>query len=128
MLNKFLDDKKSELYFVFRIIVGLMFALHGAVKLGLMGDPAAEGLYLVAGIIELVGGLAIVLGTYVGYAAVIAGLEMIYALVTVHFFSERGFNPLENGGEVALLYLAAFLVLAIHGAGKWSVGNSGKKK
>ena len=126
MLNKFLDDKKSELYFVFRIIVGLMFALHGAVKLGLMGGSSAEGLMLVAGIIELVGGLAIVLGTYVGYAAVIAGLEMIYVLGTVHF--PNGFNPLENGGELALLYLAAFLVLATHGAGKWTVGNPGKKK
>jgi putative oxidoreductase len=91
-----------------------------------MGGSSAEGLMLVAGIIELVGGLAIVLGTYVGYAAVIAGLEMIYALVTVHF--SKGFNPLENGGEAALLYLAAFLVLATHGAGKWTVGSPGKKK
>ena len=126
MLNKFLDNNKSEFYFAFRLIVGLMFALHGAIKLGLTGGPVETGLMLLAGIIELVAGLAIVFGAYIGIAAVVAGLEMLYIVVFV--FLPDGINPLETGAEVALLYLAAFLVLATVGAGKWTVGNPGMKK
>jgi putative oxidoreductase len=126
MLNKFLQDNKGEFYFAFRLIVGVMFAMHGAEKLGLIGGgTVATGLMLVAGIIELVGGLAIVLGAYVEIVSVVAGLEMLYAFFTVH--TKTGYNPLTNGGEVVLLYLAAFLVLATHGPGKWNAGNPGSK-
>ncbi len=54
MLNKFLQDNKGEFYFAFRLIVGVMFAMHGAEKLGLIGGgTVATGLMLVAGIIAL---------------------------------------------------------------------------
>jgi len=128
MLHKFLNDNKSNFYFVFRLIVGLMFALNGATKLGLMGGSAQTGLLLLAGIIELVVGIAITLGAYVEIAAVLGGLELIYAFVSVHL--PNGLNPLVNGGnngETALLYVAAFLVLAAYGGGKWTIGNPGKK-
>ncbi len=47
---------------------------------------------------------------------------MLVALFTQHF--PRGANPLFNGGEPAVLFLAAFLVLATHGAGKCAISKS----
>ena len=123
MLNKLVDQYKSEMYFVFRVLVGYMFALHGAAKLGLLGGSTMTGLMLFVGIIELVVGIAVLLGAYVDCAAVIGAAVMLVAFVWKHF----SLNPLDSGGEAALLYFAAFLVLAVYGPGKWTVGNSKKK-
>lgn len=111
MLNKFLHENRGTFYLVFRVLVGLLFFLHGLNKF-MGGMP--EGLMLVAAIIEFVGGLMIVFGFYVEIAAILGGLVMIFAYFMVH--AGKGLNPLENGGELALLYLAAFLVLATVGA------------
>lgn len=125
MINKYVDQYKSEMYFVFRVLVGYMFALHGAEKLGLIGGGSmAEGVFLLAGIIELVVGIAVLLGAYVQEASVLGAATMLVAFVWKHF----GINPLATGGELALMYFAAFLVLAIYGPGKWHVNVSGKKK
>ena len=54
------------------------------------------------------------------------GIVMIVALLFVHF--PQGINPLANGGEAALLNLAAFLVMKAYGAGKWSLEKALWKK
>ena len=123
-INKLVGQYKSEMYFVFRVLIGYMFALHGAQKLGLLGGSVASGEFLLAGIIELVVGIAVLLGAYVQVASILGAASMLVAFLWKGF----GINPLTSNGESALLYFAAFLVLSVYGAGKWNVGNPGKKK
>lgn len=126
LVDQYVSKYSSELYFAFRLIVGLMFVMNGAKKLGLTGGDMASGQFLLAGIIEFAAGLAIALGAYVPLAAVAGAAVMLVAFLTVHV--PKGLNPMTNGGERALLYLAAFLVLAVYGPGKWTVMNTKKKK
>lgn len=119
---KKLSIKHSEgLYFIFRVLVGLLFFLHGAQKFGWLGGDAvsAWSLFGAAGIIELVAGAMIVLGILTRWVAIIAAVEMLVAYIMMH--APQGWNPLMNKGELALLYFAAFLVMAHHGALKWNL-------
>jgi len=114
-------------YFVFRVLIGLMFVMHGAQKFGFLGGEKKELMSMMgaAGVLELVIGLAVLLGVYVTYAAILGAIEMLVAYVMIH--APQGWNPLLNQGEPALLYVAAFLVLAHHGAGKWNCEHLLKK-
>ena len=75
--------------------------------------------FLLAGIIEVFGGIAISLGIRARYAAIVTACEMVYAYLTVHF--PRGTWPIENGGELAVLYFLFFLFTIANGSGPWSV-------
>jgi len=119
-------------YAVFRIVVGLMFATHGAQKLlgwfgGINGGSVPLfSLFGVAGVIEFVGGLFIALGLFTRIAAVVASLEMIVAYFRVHI--PNGLVPLLNAGEPAVLFFLAFLVIMTMGAKKWSLEKALLKK
>jgi putative oxidoreductase len=76
-------------------------------------------LYGLAGVIELVGGVLIMIGLLTSVAAFIASGEMAYAYFTAHV--PRGTWPIQNGGELAALYAFVFLYIAARGAGTWSV-------
>jgi putative oxidoreductase len=121
-MERVLGRYSPQLYALMRIVVGLLFACHGAQKLfGLFGGPqfplmSQMGL---AGIIELVGGLMVAVGFLTGTAAFIASGEMAYAYFTAHF--PRGPIPLKNGGELAAVYSFVFLYIASRGAGIWGV-------
>ncbi len=129
MLDKYIRKGSSYFYFVFRVVVGLIFFLHGAQKFGIIGDgninifAGAFGfpiwLAFIAGIIELVGGLLIALGFFTRLAAFFGLVQMLVALIIVHF--PNSWNPLLNGGEPALLFLSAFLVIIVYGAKKLSL-------
>lgn len=112
-------------YAFFRILVGLMFMQHGAQKLfgvfgGAHGMPVELwSLFGLAGIIEFCGGLCVVLGLWTRLVAVIAAIEMIVALTMVHF--RISWAPLLNGGEPAVLFLAAYALMAKWGNGQWSL-------
>ena len=112
-----------QLYAVMRIVVGLLFACHGAQKLfGVLGmnqHVALASKLGAAGVIEFVGGLLIAIGFLTGTAAFIASGEMAYAYFTVHM--PRGGLPIQNGGERAILYCFVFLYIAARGAGVWGV-------
>ena len=118
----------DHLYFIFRVLVGLFFLMHGGQKLfgwfgGLGGNPAELiSLMGLAGVIEFFGGLAILLGIFVRLAAFIAAAEMVVALFMAHF--PQGYVLIKNGGEPAALFFASFLVLFAYGAGKWSLGRA----
>ena len=129
MFNKLVKNHGDKMYFLFRVIVGLLFAIHGAQKLfGIFGgeQQVLFGMMGVAGMIEFVGGLAIALGVFTRLAAIISGIQMLVAYFMVHV--PQGWNPLVNKGEVALLYLAAFLALAAFGARKGSLEKALWKK
>ncbi len=130
MVLKKLQKFHAEGYAIFRIVVGLMFVQHGAQKLlGWFGAKATVPLLSlmgVAGTIELVGGLAIAVGFFSRLASIGGMAVMIGALATVHF--PQGLVPIVNKGELALLFLACFVVIAVHGNGKWSLEQALLKK
>lgn len=117
----FLERFTDALYAVFRIVFGLLFFSHGAQKLfgWFGGEKAAGGLPIVAGWIELVTGLLILIGLFAGVAAFIASGEMAVAYFMVHAHSH--WWPIVNHGEAAVLYCFAFLYIAARGSGIWSV-------
>jgi len=116
---KFLNAR--YFYAVLRIVSGLLFACHGAQKLfgAFGGHPMTSGLMMVAGPVEFVGGLMIALGLWAGIAAFIASGEMAVAYFTAHFPS--GPIPIENHGELAVLYCFLFLYIASVGSGAFSL-------
>src|ERR1043166_5208090 len=107
----FLGRYTDVIYALFRIIFGLLFASHGAQKiLGMFGgQKAGEPLMMVAGWIELVGGLLIAVGLFAGVAAFICSGLMAAAYFMAH--AGDGFWPLVNHGETAVLYCFAFLYI-----------------
>ena len=109
-------------YALMRIVSGGLFAMHGAQKLfGLFGgkvQPVAS-LAGVAGVIEVVCGLMIMIGFLAGFAAFIASGQMAVAYFKAH--APGGPNPLQNGGELAVLYSFVFLYIASKGSGRLSV-------
>ena len=112
-----------QLYALMRIVVGLLFACHGAQKLfGVLGVNQHVALLSklgAAGVIEFVGGLFVAIGFLTGTAAFIASGEMAYAYFTAHM--PRGGLPIQNGGELAVLYCFVFLYIAARGVGIWGV-------
>ena len=113
---------------ILRIGTGLLFMQHGLQKLfglfgGFGGTPGATAPLMsqmgLAGVLELGGGLLLVLGLFVRPVALILFIEMIVAYVMKHL--PNGAVPVENGGELALLYGLIFLFLAARGAGPVSV-------
>jgi putative oxidoreductase len=110
------------LYALLRIVAGLLFAQHGVQKLfGLLGGtqmPLASQMG-VAGIVETFGGLAIALGLFTSPVAFVASGQMAVAYFQSHL--PRGFWPIQNGGELAVLNCFLFLYIASRGSGKWSV-------
>ena len=108
---------------VLRIIVGFLFMEHGLQKiLGLLGGVGGSGgtahfisWSWAAGILELIGGLLILIGLFTVPVAFVLSGEMAVAYFWVHF--PHGFWPLLNHGELAVLYCFVFLYLAAAGPG-----------
>jgi putative oxidoreductase len=121
-MERILGRVAPYLYALMRVAVGLLFACHGAQKLfGLFGGPQMPLMskFGLAGVIEFFGGLMIALGFLTGTVAFIASGEMVYAYFTAHM--PRGNVPIQNGGELALLYCFVFLYIAARGVGVWGV-------
>jgi putative oxidoreductase len=124
-MEKFLGSFLPPIYAAMRIVVGLLFFCHGLQKVfGLFGgvDGAPAPLFSmmgIAGIIELICGPLVTLGLFTGYAAFIASGEMAAAYFMAHF--PLDFWPIENQGELAVLYCFIFLYIAARGSGIWSV-------
>ena len=112
---------------ILRVGAGVLFMEHGLQKLfGLLGGFGGPGQtaplatrFGVAGTLEFFGGLLIVLGLFTRPVAAILVAEMIVAFSIAHF--PRGGWPVQNQGELALLYALIFMVLAVRGGGPYSV-------
>jgi putative oxidoreductase len=113
----------------FRIVLGLGFASHGAQKMfGMFGGVDGHGmavppmsLFGLAAALELVGGLLVAIGLFTRPVAFILAGEMAVAYFMAHVTPSGSLHPLVNKGEPAVLYCFAFLFLAFHGAGPFSV-------
>jgi putative oxidoreductase len=117
-----------------RIIAGFLFMPHGAQKLfgwlGGMGGTGASAsfpdLIWVAGVLEFLGGLCILLGVWTRPVAFLLSGEMAVAYFMGH--ASRGFWPLLNRGELAVLYCFVFLFLATAGGGPFTVDRLWQKQ
>jgi putative oxidoreductase len=124
-LARQLDDWEPRILSIVRIMVGLLFMEHGLSKLFSFptafpgGSPAMLSLYWFAGIIEALGGLLLTLGLFTRPVAFIMSGEMAIAYFYSH--NPKGFFPLMNGGEGAILYCFIFLYFFVAGGGAWSV-------
>ena len=120
--------KKTEpyAYLIFRVLTGVMFALHGASKIGWLGKPAMAGFMAFVGIGELLVGLGIAVGLFSRLASIGGFIIMVGAQIQAHL--PNGINPLANGGEASMLFLISFLVIFSLGAGKWSLNHLFFKK
>jgi putative oxidoreductase len=123
---------------VLRLVVGPLFAAHGAQKLfGVLGGGGLEGTAgmfdniglrpgwlqaRAAGTAELVGGLLIALGLFTPFAAAALIAVMVAAIVTVH--APNGIWNTNQGYEFNLVLIAAVFALAGIGAGAWSLDNA----
>lgn len=108
---------------ILRIATGLLFMQHGGEKLwGFAGgriDHNFPQLHALAGPIELIGGLLLTLGLFTRTTAFILCGEM--AVAYFRTWAPRGFFPVNNGGEEAVLFCYLFLWFVTSGAGPWSL-------
>lgn len=110
---------------IVRIVAALIFLLHGTQKLfgfpapPANGLPAAFTLLWFGAILELVGGLLLLVGVFTRPVAFILSGEMAVAYWMFH--APRNLYPTLNGGDAAILYCFIFLYIAVAGGGLWSV-------
>jgi len=123
---KWLEKYTDYAYALMRIMAGFMFSFHGIQKiLGILSDfqPAIGSQLWFGGLIELLAGIAVLLGFQTRAAAFLCSGEMAVAYFQFHwkFQMGRNFFPALNLGELAVLYCFVFLYIACRGGGKWKL-------
>ena len=111
---------------VLRMIIGLLYMEHGLAKVvGFPLQPNHKAYELftlnpgIQGLLELVGGLLLAFGLFTRPVAFILAGNMAVAYFMAH--APKGFFPLLNGGELAIVYCFLFLYLWVAGGGEWSL-------
>ena len=109
---------------IFRIVTGLLFLQHGAQKIFSFPAEARAPFDLmtqmgIGGVLELVGGALIILGLFTRPTAFI--LSGMMAVAYWQFHAPSDFYPLNNGGELAIMYCFAFFYFIFAGPGPWSL-------
>ena len=121
-MASFMKSYGGQTYALMRIVLGFTFFFHGTQKLLGFPIPPPEmpaAMLYAAGSIELIGGALIMIGLMTSWAAFVASGFMAAAYWMAH-----GMNaalPIQNQGELAVVYCFAFLFISAHGAGMWSV-------
>jgi putative oxidoreductase len=116
---------------VLRMVAALEFLQHGTAKYLKFPIVPAYAQFTplspagVAGVFELVGSLFLLFGLFSRVAAFFMSGVMAVGYFMVHF--PRGFFPILNGGELAVLYCFVFLYLAAAGPGPWSIDAAWRK-
>lgn len=129
-MQPFMARYNSQCYALLRIFAGFLFLWHGTQKL--FGFPAAmpAGVpaYIIygAGSIELVCGILVMIGLFTRYAAFLASGLMAAAYWIAH--GTKAFLPIQNQGELAVLYCFVFLFIATQGGGIWSIDAARKNQ
>jgi putative oxidoreductase len=118
----FMQPFEPQAYALLRIVAGLLFLWHGTQKLFAFPTappPVPPFVIYTAGPIELIGGLLVMIGLFAGWAAFLCSGLMAAAYWMVH--GTQALFPIQNGGELAVLYCFVFLYIAARGSGIWSV-------
>ena len=121
-MNPPLGRFSQPVYALLRIVAGGLFVFHGTQKLfGAFGGQAQPiaSLLGAAGVIETVCGLLIMVGLFGGLAAFLASGEMATAYFMIH--QPKAAWPIQNQGELAVLYCFIFLSVAARGSGAYSL-------
>ena len=126
-------DKADLAMTIIRVIVGITFFVHGWQKVftfgfegvggffGSIGIPAAGFFAIVVSLLELLGGLALILGIGTRIVGLLLAIHMLVALLVVHL--PNGFFVSENGYELVLILGTTSLAFAITGASSISLDN-----
>ena len=119
----FMRGFESQTHALLRIVAGLLFLWHGVHKLFGFPMPAPDQmpqpmLYFVGGI-ELVAGTLVMIGLLTRWSAFLCSGLMAFAYWIGH--GTNALLPIENKGELAILYCFVFLYIAAKGPGIWSV-------
>lgn len=126
-MNTFLDGWSPRVLSVLRFFAGFMMLWHGSQKLFNVPfterGAAGEAFMIFAGVLEFFGGILIMLGLFTRWAAFLLSGTMAVAYWTAHGTNGKGFLPLQNGGELAVLYCFVFLYFFFAGGGTWSLDN-----
>ena len=122
-MKSFMSKYSSYCYALMRIVAGFLFLWHGAQKL--FGFPSAMPpgvppfITYIAGPIELIGGILIMIGLFTPWAAFLASGLMASAYWMAH--GTKALLPIQNDGELAVIYCFVFLFIASYGGGIWSI-------
>jgi putative oxidoreductase len=120
-------DWTARMLSILRIGAALVFMLHGTMKLfgyPSTGQPRPELVSLIglAGVLEVFGGLLVLLGLFTRPVAFVLAVEMMIAYGMAHL--PQGIYPMLNQGEPAYLFFLIFLYLAVAGGGSWSLDHT----
>ena len=122
-MANFMREYAGETYALMRIVTGLLFIWHGTSKLfGFPVPPPGEApafVLYVAGPLELVGGILVMIGLYTRPTAFVMSGLMAAAYWMAHGL--QALFPIQNHGELAVLYCFVFLFISAQGAGMWSI-------
>ena len=122
-VHRSLQAWEPRMLSVLRLVAALIVFAHGTQKL--LGFPASESspailsLSWFAGVLELVGGAALILGLFTRPVAFVLAGEMAFAYWIAH--APQSPFPVQNGGDAAILYCFVFLYLVFAGPGPWSL-------
>ncbi len=123
-MESFLGRYSTYIYAIVRIVTGFLFMWHGTQKL--FGYPPSQGgggelsaFMAIGGGIEFLGGILIMIGLFTSVAAFISSGTMAVAYWVFH--GTAAVLPIQNRGELAVLYCFVLLYIASRGSGVWSV-------
>lgn len=129
----FLNKHQDKLLSLLRVVAAYMFMLHGTTKLFQMpyiemfANVPLMSIYGLAGVLEVGGGLLLLLGFLTRPVAFVLSGQMAVAYFMAH--TQPNFLlPILTGGELAALYSFVFLYFAAAGGGAWSLDNLLKRK
>jgi putative oxidoreductase len=125
--DSFLSTWTPRAQAVLRIVTAYLFVVHGSAKL--LGVPHVASydalqvfsLIGLAGILELVGGVLLLVGLFTRLTAFVLSGEMAFAYFIGHASQGNALVPMLNRGELAVLFCFVFLFFAFAGPGAWSV-------
>ncbi|MGG7568880.1 DoxX family protein [Streptomyces sirii] len=137
LLNTFTQRATPHALALFRIVIGLLFACHGASSLfGVLGGAMGQGdtvpigswPHWYAAMIQLFGGTLVMLGLGTRATALVSSGSMAYAYFSVH--QGVALWPIQNGGEASVMFCWAFLLIFFIGPGAWALSRAlfGKRR
>lgn len=123
----FIDAWSPRALAALRIVTAFTFLQHGTAKLlhiphvPMFDNLQLLSMYGMVGLLEIVGGALVLIGLFTRPAAFVLSGLMACAYFIGHVPQGNFLSPMMNGGEPAVLFSFIFLLLAVAGAGAWSL-------